>query len=774
VTYNIIINDACGTRDTFNFTPYFVSLIVADSLISCRDFTVFTNPHDTFQPSVHYYLYDQGVLLDSSIAYQPYFFHLPPGNYQVLATQALCRSATLNVSLPGLRGACLVPMFDSACTRSYAIYQSVPTNRETYNLVNTMTGASYEQVIPTPFSNAAIFSGVPIGSYNLISDSGCSVPMTLPPFTHTVRATFYRECTGQYLINVTISPPIISCSSGQGGLIILRKDTSYIGNANIGNGTFAQFIVPDSGDYQIGLYFSNVADFTVDTHYDTICPIDTVILHVGGAVIPNIAAQQQILVCGHVTTNIPYSIFGGTAPYTVRILGYPSRYVLGTRDTFPNVGVGIYTMIVSDSCGISRSFSVSVIDTCSTNCTLVSQFSLHDSLACINGMISLQNQSTGATHYQWYINGSLFAYGTDTSFTALPGSSYTIRLYAFENSCRDSFTVSFTDTCTLHCTVAAGFNPTETLTCVHTVVSTGNVSTNGASYQWYLNGHVYSNAFDTSITRATAGTDTITLVVINGLCRDSSTRTIVFEDSLPPPFRIDTTLCSPFRFTVNSHLPAGVWSDGTRDSVLTITAPGLYTTAGANSCWSVYDTVHVNAYPALTGFSLSSSKTEVCTGWPDSVTIYASVDSGERTVFIWNTGQHSATATSAQVTVYTPGTYVVTADSGGCPLVRSITIADLDCDSLCLSGFAIPDIFSPNGDGRNDTFFLPHVCDMVPFEMHIYNRWGELVFQSSDINQGWDGRYKGVEQREGVYWLWLMLTADHQTIFKSGTVTLAR
>ena len=58
--------------------------------------------------------------------------------------------------------------------------------------------------------------------------------------------------------------------------------------------------------------------------------------------------------------------------------------------------------------------------------------------------------------------------------------------------------------------------------------------------------------------------------------------------------------------------------------------------------------------------------------------------------------------------------------------------------------------------------------------MHIYNVWGELVFESRDINQGWDGRYKGKEQPEGVYWLWLMITPGKATIYLSRTVTLVR
>jgi gliding motility-associated-like protein len=856
--YRFRIQDSCGRNDTINYVPRFVSFNLGDSLISCRDFTVFPNPHVIYTPPVLYTVYDQGIFVDSSSADQPTFYHLPPGIYQVTASQALCHPNTVTVSLPGLRGACLVPMMDSTCTPSYAVYQSIVTTREHFSLVSTTNSSVYWQKEPSPYSNAAVFVSVPVGSYNLVSDSGCTVPFPLPAFAHTVSAISTRQCTGQALITATVTPPIRSCNSAQGGYITLLKDNQYIASQNIGTGSTAQFMVSDTGYYVVRLFLSNTTDFTLDATFDTICPLDTVLVYVDNNALPNIIAKQVILVCGNVTTNIPYTIFGGTAPYTVQILGYPTRYVPTTHDTFPNVAVGVYTMIVSDSCGISRSFSVSVIDTCSTVCTVNSQFSLNTALVCTSGVVNLQNLSSGASHYRWDINGSIYAYGSDTSFVAFPGNSYTIRLYAYVGICVDSFIVTFIDTChpvcavhsrfsvndsltctnqtvTLHnlstgatsyrwdingtlyshatdtsitaapdssytirlyadsgicvdsfivtfidtchpaCTVHSQFAISDTLTCVNVLVSTQNQSTGATSYQWDINGTIYSTATDTSFASSVSGADTIKLYAYKGACIDSSTKTITIIDAVSGAARQDISLCAPFSLQLNSHIANTLWSNTIADSVITVTTPGLYQATVSNGCSSAIDTFNVAEYPGITGFSLTDSKVTICSDRPDTVTVAASIDSGQRSVvFIWSTGQRDSAVYRSDVTSYLSGTYDVTADNGYCPQTRTISIAEAPCDSSCINNFAIPDIFSPNGDRMNDTFFLPHVCNLSPFAMHIYNQWGELVFESQDINQGWDGKYKGKEQPEGVYWLWLMITPGKATIYLSRTVTLVR
>ena len=82
----------------------------------------------------------------------------------------------------------------------------------------------------------------------------------------------------------------------------------------------------------------------------------------------------------------------------------------------------------------------------------------------------------------------------------------------------------------------------------------------------------------------------------------------------------------------------------------------------------------------------------------------------------------------------------------------------------------IPTVFSPDGDNTNDIFYVKgNGFDELSFE--IYNRWGQQVFQSDDLNKGWDGNYRNQPSPIGTYVYQLKIEG---LITKSGTITLIR
>lgn len=86
----------------------------------------------------------------------------------------------------------------------------------------------------------------------------------------------------------------------------------------------------------------------------------------------------------------------------------------------------------------------------------------------------------------------------------------------------------------------------------------------------------------------------------------------------------------------------------------------------------------------------------------------------------------------------------------------------------------VPQIFSPNNDGVNDVL-LALGDDIVSFQLLIYNRWGELVFESTDPNKGWDGKFKGSNAQQGVYVYVLNAELkDIGEVNKKGDITLVR
>lgn len=87
----------------------------------------------------------------------------------------------------------------------------------------------------------------------------------------------------------------------------------------------------------------------------------------------------------------------------------------------------------------------------------------------------------------------------------------------------------------------------------------------------------------------------------------------------------------------------------------------------------------------------------------------------------------------------------------------------------------VPNAFTPNDDARNDVLkpFMIGIKELVYFK--IYNRWGELVFETKSINEGWDGRYKGNPvQSHTLVWMLQGIGADNKTYNAKGSTVLIR
>ena len=86
----------------------------------------------------------------------------------------------------------------------------------------------------------------------------------------------------------------------------------------------------------------------------------------------------------------------------------------------------------------------------------------------------------------------------------------------------------------------------------------------------------------------------------------------------------------------------------------------------------------------------------------------------------------------------------------------------------------VPNSFSPNGDGNNDLFLI-YGENIKTVNLKVFNRWGELVFNSENQFLGWDGNYKGQAQQTGVYVYEAQVTfLDNTQTLRTGSITLIR
>jgi gliding motility-associated-like protein len=113
------------------------------------------------------------------------------------------------------------------------------------------------------------------------------------------------------------------------------------------------------------------------------------------------------------------------------------------------------------------------------------------------------------------------------------------------------------------------------------------------------------------------------------------------------------------------------------------------------------------------------------------------------------------------VTITNAGNYtIVASDEYGCKKIFNTNITDQNCAECIVF---IPTAFTPNNDGLNDVFKPKLDCAPAAFHIKIFDRWGEKIFESTNINKGWDGNYLGKKLSTGAYVYFI----DYKTI--SGT-----
>ena len=112
-----------------------------------------------------------------------------------------------------------------------------------------------------------------------------------------------------------------------------------------------------------------------------------------------------------------------------------------------------------------------------------------------------------------------------------------------------------------------------------------------------------------------------------------------------------------------------------------------------------------------------------------------------------------------------------------CIVASNPTCADTMCKYIFIKFIpliGVPNAFSPNGDGVNDVVKVEGM-GIVELTFRIFNRWGELVFETHDVNQGWDGIYKGTLQEMDVFTYTVQATLiNGQAVPLKGNITLLR
>jgi gliding motility-associated-like protein len=292
----------------------------------------------------------------------------------------------------------------------------------------------------------------------------------------------------------------------------------------------------------------------------------------------------------------------------------------------------------------------------------------------------------------------------------------------------------------------------------------------------------YSGTWSPSVVSNTAsGTYTFTPSNTPQECITTATFAVTVNQIVTPAFSFGTTqaLCSgsaaPTLPLTSTNNITGTWNQ----SVVSNTASGTYTfTPNAGQCATTTTlTVTVNPIPTAT----VRTDTTVYDGAIIPITNFTGTPSG--VIYNW-TNNNTAIGLAASGTGNVPSftavnrgntpvtaTITVTPSANNCSgtaRVYIITVLPLNKDVF------VPNVFSPNGDGKNDLLFVyGNYIDKL--EMRIFNQWGEQVAMINSRTQGWNGTHRNKPQPIGVYVYALRaVLSDGRTVQLKGSITLLR
>jgi gliding motility-associated-like protein len=121
-------------------------------------------------------------------------------------------------------------------------------------------------------------------------------------------------------------------------------------------------------------------------------------------------------------------------------------------------------------------------------------------------------------------------------------------------------------------------------------------------------------------------------------------------------------------------------------------------------------------------------------------------------------------------------TYLVTiSNQTGCPIVDTQVIIIPNLAPEITSGIWVPKAWTPDGSGKNDRL-RPLCLNIAEIKFfRVFNRWGQLMFETNQFGLGWDGLWKGKQQVSDVYtWTLDAYGVDGKRYFKSGNSILLR
>lgn len=416
------------------------------------------------------------------------------------------------------------------------------------------------------------------------------------------------------------------------------------------------------------------------------------------------------------------------------------------------------------------------------------EFTADQTLGCTDFTVTLDNFSTTSDAYLWdFGNGDTSSVIFNPTITYSEPGNYMIYLYVTDSICL------LTDTAEITIQVLDSIQldvPDVSELCSPVPMSfVANSFGTATSFVWSSSpdfSDTLNNSIGDSVLNITpSGSTTYYVMASNAACSQIDSVSVSFissslvlnandsicagEQSLVTATNLNPSISfsyswSPTSILVNPSASSTVLVEPT-------TSQYVYVTASASNGCIVEDSIYIWVSPL---------GNEMVTAWSQDILV---PDGGSTTLFgspagyeyIWTPlgGIVNPSAQTTNVTVEQTSIYTFTVTDGIC--TKSDTVLVKTYAFICGDPYIyVPNAFTPNGDNENDVLFVRgQLLEKMVFR--VFNRWGEMVFETYDRSTGWDGTFRGRQLDPDVYDWYLEATCidESQSIIK-GNVTLMR
>jgi hypothetical protein len=608
----------------------------------------------------------------------------------------------------------------------------------------------------------------------------------VPPYTYAVNASAYSAspaftnlAAGFYVFHIKdtrgcIKDTIISLidSLNPDGVVTVTdascfdESTGIIGVAPFGAQAPYQFAI-NAGTYGTASVFNNLHANTYTIH----------IKDANGCIksLPATVNEPTLLVPAVTVVNQPcfgYNVgtititaTGGTPNYSFAL----NSGSFGTTNSFGGLVAGTYTVRVRDSKGCQNDTPINLTQPSKVimqSLTVTNPLCFGDS----NGTATIIGVG-GVPPYQYRSNYGAFQ--ASNQLTTLYDGNNMLRIQDANGCFMDSLVV-LTQPSALKINNAEIVSPT----CADFADGSVKLNVDGGTPPYLYHYGELPKQSSATLTKIYAGEYLFTITDNNGCRKDTTIKltgypAIVINSIIPKNISCYGRADGGFDIEATGGIPALRYSIGsvqTFDPSFRNLAVGSHNITITDAKGCTKDTAANVLMPDALTTKLTATNND-CEGYDNGGSITADVKGGtEPYNYSWSV---AGSANNKEIRGVANGSYnVVITDANACTDTALTTIIYDNCCKIF-----IPDAFTPNGDGLNDKVRILFKGDMQLEQFYIVNRFGQVVFSSNNVAEGWDGSFKGVQQDIGTYNYYAKIicgnAGTNEQEYK-GTITLIR